>query len=191
MSKPVVTALASIKVSKHQIPASGLTPNCSILRKPLLIYHNVFPDATASSIEAHLTSVGVVSPQWRYTMYSQSHFHSTTHEVLCISQGRAKLCFGGEDNPGRVEPVVQRGDVMVLPAGVAHRLLQDLDGGFQMVGSYPVGFDWDMCYGRPGEEDKVRSISTLEWFKRDPIYGDEGPVLQDFGHSHAGDQASG
>ena len=110
-------------------------------------------------------------------MYSTTHFHSTTHEVLCISRGRAKLCFGGEDNPDRVEPVVQVGDIMVLPAGVGHRLLEDLDGGFEMVGSYPVGCDWDMCYGRKGEEEKVKGIFKVEWFKRDPIYGDEGPVL--------------
>ena len=68
-------------------------------------------------------------------MFSQSHFHSTAHEVLCIASGKAKLCFGGEHNAERVEPVVERGDVIVVPAGVAHRLLDDIDGGFNMVGS--------------------------------------------------------
>ncbi len=191
-SKATPTPLAELKVSKHYIPAHGpLMPNSSALNKPLLIYHGVFPPADtaaaarssssiASAIEAHLRSVGVVAPQWRYTMYSTSHFHSTSHEVLCVSRGRARLCFGGEANPGRVEPVVRRGDVLVLPAGVAHRLLDDLQpggGGFEMVGSYPVGCDWDMCYGRAGEEDRVRAIAGLKWFTRDPIYGDEGPVL--------------
>ena len=177
-AKGAVKALSALSVSKHHIPAHGLTPNSSALNKPMLIYHSVFPaEASASAMEAHLGSVGVVAPQWRYTMYSTSHFHSTTHEVLCISRGRARLCFGGEGNDGRVEPIVSKGDVLVLPAGVAHRLLDDLDGGFEMVGSYPVGCDWDMCYGRTGEEDKVKAISKLEWFKRDPIYGDEGPVL--------------
>ena len=60
-------------------------------------------------------------------MYSQSHFHSTAHEVLCVAEGKAQLCFGGEENPGKVEPMVERGDVMVVPAGVAHRLLNDID----------------------------------------------------------------
>lgn len=180
LSKITPTALAALKVSKHYIPAHGLTPNSTALNKPLLIYHGAFPPdtTTASAIEAHLSSVDVVSPQWRYTMYSTSHFHSTSHEVLCIICGRARLCFGGEANPGRVEPVVQRGDALVVPAGVAHRLLEDLEGGFEMVGSYPVGFSWDMCYGREGEEDKVKAIEKLEWFKKDPIYGDEGPVLE-------------
>ena len=111
-------------------------------------------------------------------MYTFSHFHSTSHEVLCVYSGSAKLCFGGEDNPQRVEIVVGKGDVMVVPAGVAHRLLEDHDGGFSMVGCYPKGKRWDMCYGREGEEGNEKRIAMLEWFERDPIYGREGPVLQ-------------
>ena len=110
-------------------------------------------------------------------MYSTTHFHSTTHEVLSIASGSAKICLGGESNPGCVEPVVGAGDVLVLPAGVGHRLLEVRDGGFQMVGSYPVGRSWDMCYGSAGEEEKVKGIEKLGWFERDPVYGQEGPVL--------------
>jgi uncharacterized protein YjlB len=88
------------------------------------------------------------------------------------------LGFGGEENPDRHEAVVRKGDVIVIPAGVAHRLLDDLDGGFEMVGSYPEGRSWDMCYGKAGEEEKVGVISSLGWFKRDPLYGDTGPALE-------------
>ena len=93
-----------------------------------------------------------------------------------MAAGKAKLCFGAEDNPKRVEPVVEKGDVIIVPAGVGHRLLQDQEGGFSMVGSYPRGKNWDMCYGKKGEEEKVKSIEDLGWFERDPIYGDRGPV---------------
>lgn len=110
-------------------------------------------------------------------MYSTTHFHSTTHEVLCISHGRAKLCFGHEDNPKRVETEVSRGDVVVVPAGVGHRLLDDVEGGFEMVGSYPKGKQWDMCYGKKGEEEKVEGIKQVKWFDKDPVYGNEGPAL--------------
>ncbi|KAF2762210.1 cupin domain-containing protein [Pseudovirgaria hyperparasitica] len=178
-TKAAVTPLTSLRVSTHQIPAHNLIPNTSIQHKPVLIYHSCFQNASASAIEAHLTRITVVAPQWRYTMYSQTHYHSTTHEVLCIVHGKAKLCFGGEDNPGRVEPVVQKGDVVVVPAGVGHRLMKDLDGGFQMVGSYPSDAKvWDMCYGKEGEEEKVDGIRGLGWFERDPVFGDEGPVLR-------------
>ncbi len=181
MTKPnaLLTPFKNLRVSSYQIPAFNRLPNTSIQQRPLLIYHAAFASSTSAlSIESHLAAVGVVTPQWRYTMYSQSHFHSTSHEVLCVSSGQARLCFGGEENPQRVEAMVEKGDVMVVPAGVAHRLLEDIEGGFSMVGSYPKGKDWDMCYGREGEEDKVRGIESLGWFDRDPVYGDEGPSLQ-------------
>lgn len=107
--------------------------------------------------------------------YDFSHFHSTSHEVLGIAQGRAKLCFGHEDNPGRVEEVVSQGDVIIIPAGVSHPLLEDLRGGFQMVGCYPNGYNWDMC--ETGDDKKVQTIESLAWFERDPVYGNEGPAL--------------
>ena len=173
-----LTPLSALQVSKHQIPAWKGIPNTSIQKKPLMIYHKAFPAANASQIESHPSSVGVVTPQWRYTMYSATHFHSTTHEVLCISSGSAKCCFGAEQNDGRVEPILEKGDVVVVPAGVGHRLLED-HGWFQMVGSYPAGRNWDMCYGRAGEENKVSGIANLGWFTRDPIYGDTGPTLEE------------
>ena len=176
MPSTSLTPLKVLRVSKHQIPAFKGIPNTSIQNKPLLIYHNAFPEADASSIESHLKSIGVVSLQWRYTMFTETHFHSTAHEVLCISSGSAKLCFGGEQNDGRVEPFVEKGDVIVVPAGVGHRRLEE-HGHFQMVGSYQTGKSWDMCYGREGEEEKVKNISALGWFDKDPIYGNEGPSL--------------
>lgn len=178
MSSANLTPLKSLRVSSHQIPPHNLIPNTSILNKPLLIYHSAFPaSVSASAIESHLNKTGVVEPQWRYTMYSTTHFHSTTHEVLCISSGRAKLCFGHEDNPKRVEAEVSPGDVVIVPAGVGHRLLEDLEGDFEMVGSYPRGKQWDMCYGKKGEEEKVEAIKRVKWFDKDPVYGDEGPAL--------------
>lgn len=179
-----LTPLKDLKVLTHHIPAHSLTPNTSLQHKPLLIYKSAFrfPSGTtlnsvASTIESHLSTTGVVVPQWRYTMYSTSHFHSTSHEVLAITHGRARLCFGHEDNPDRVMEEVGRGDVIVLPAGVAHRLWEDLDGGFEMVGSYPKGCGWDMCYGRQGEEHAWERIKGLRWFGKDPVYGDQGPVF--------------
>lgn len=110
-------------------------------------------------------------------MYATSHFHSTTHEVLCVFSGRARLLFGGEQNPGKVEAEVSAGDAIVVPAGLAHRLLKDHDGGFQMVGSYPKGCNWDMCYGKEGEDSMTERVKDVEWLKKDPLYGDDGPVF--------------
>lgn len=175
-----LTPFKDLRVSFHQIPAFGRIPNTSIQKKPMMIHRSAFhTSASASTMESHLSAVGVVTQQWRYTMYSQSHFHSTAHEALCVAHGMAKLCFGGKDNPKKVEPVLEKGDVMVVPAGVAYRLLEDIEGGFNMVGwRYPKGKNWDMCYGNKGEEEEVKGIWALGWFERDPTYGDEGPALQ-------------
>ncbi|KAK4119051.1 hypothetical protein N657DRAFT_684736 [Parathielavia appendiculata] len=210
---PTITPLPSLTTETHHIPPHPTSPipNSSPTTgtgKPLLLYRRAFPnlpvsEKAAQTIERHLRQVGAVEPQWRYGMYATSHFHSTTHEVLCVFSGRAKLLFGGEGNPGAVETVVERGDVIVLPAGVAHRLVADLSsssssgptaaageeegedeggacsGRFEMVGGYPVGGEqWDMCYGREGEEGRVQGIKRLGWFEKDPIYGDQGPVLE-------------
>lgn len=196
-SEVQVTPLASLHVDRHHIPSHARLPNSPATGgsgKPLLIYRAAFPSlgttaavaADANAIERHLKRVGVVAPQWRYGMYPTTHFHSTTHEVLCVSAGGARLLFGGEGNPGAVEVSVKTGDVVVVPAGVAHRLVEEEEeevgkdgGGFEMVGAYPVGAEeWDMCYGREGEEGKVEGIKGLAWFEKDPVYGDKGPVLE-------------
>ncbi|PGH30693.1 hypothetical protein GX50_06557 [[Emmonsia] crescens] len=173
-----ITPLLSLQVTRQQIPPWHHVPNTSIHHKPLLIYHSAFqPSTPASEISQHLTKTGVVEPQWTYSMYPYSHFHSTTHEVLSIVSGKAKLCFGHEDNPERFEAAVSSGDVIVVPAGVAHRLLEDIEGGFKMIGAYPPGKGWDMCYGNEEEGDKSAEIGRVGWFERDPVYGASGPVL--------------
>ncbi|KAL4934609.1 cupin domain-containing protein [Aspergillus undulatus] len=166
--------LSSIRVTSREIPQWRKNPNSSIHAKPLLIYHAAF-DATPDQLSKHLEEIGEVSPAWVYTMYSETHFHSTSHEVLGVVSGSARLCFGGEENPGRFEPNVAKGDLIIVPAGVAHRLLaetHEVQGPFKMVGAYPKGKSWDMCYGREDEGDEIRqNIEGLEWFKRDPLYG--------------------
>lgn len=75
---------------------------------------------------------------------------------------------------------VRQGDVIVIPAGVAHRLLDETESGFQMVGSYPRDTaPWDMCTGKKGEEGVKDRIKELKWFDKDPVYGDDGPVLRE------------
>ncbi|EYE92394.1 cupin domain-containing protein [Aspergillus ruber CBS 135680] len=169
---------SEIQVTSRQIPKWERIPNTSIQSKPLLIYHGAF-NASPSELKIRFNSIGVVEPQWVYGMFPQSHFHSTTHEVLGVVSGTARLCFGGEGNPDRFEPTVKKGDLMIVPAGVSHRLLDELGSGesFKMVGAYPKDKDWDMCYGKQGEEEKVKDIERVVWFHKDPLFGVDGPAL--------------
>ncbi|KAL4880864.1 RmlC-like cupin domain-containing protein [Aspergillus karnatakaensis] len=175
-----VKPASGLHITSRQIPQWRRIPNTSIQSKPLLIYHQAF-DASADELSKHLEEIGEVCPSWVYTMYSQTHFHSTSHEVLGVVSGSARLCFGGEDNPERVEPEVSKGDLIIVPAGVGHRLLSETDkaqGLFKMVGAYPRDKSWDMCYGRPGEEESCQAIESLDWFQEDPLYGKDGPALR-------------
>lgn len=67
--------------------------------------------------------------------------------------------------------------MIIILADVDHCLLDDFNSNFEMVGSYPKGKSWDMCYGTP-QGDKVKGVSELGWFDKDPVYENEGPVLK-------------
>jgi len=184
-----LTPLSTLRITHHQIPSHSHLPNTEPHAHPLLIYHSAYPPSTPPSVlESHLPQ-NDLNPQWRYTMYTTTHYHSTTHEVLCVVSGRAALLFGGEENPGKVEVEVGAGDAIVVPAGVGHRLVRDLKGGFLMVGSYPRGCAWDMCYGREDEAEERERVKGVEWFGRDPLYGEDGPVL--WGKEKLGERSGG
>ena len=114
-------------------------------------------------------------------MFSTTHFHSNTHELLVVFRWNAQLLFGGGENPARVEVTVSKGDAILVPAGVGHKLLNQGTEDFEMVGSYPKGADkWDICYGKRGE-DVDGKIRNLGWFERDPLYGENGPARSALG----------
>ncbi len=73
---------------------------------------------------------------------------------------------------------VRAGDVIIIPAGVAHKNLGSSDG-FGVVGAYPDGQDWDMNYGRAGERPRSdRNIRLVAVPKADPVFGVAGPLLE-------------
>ena len=112
---------------------------------------------------------------WRNGVYSFAHYHSTTHEVLGAFGGATTLRLGGEHGK-TVE--VHAGDVIVIPAGVAHQNI-GASTDFAVVGAYPDGREWDLLRGRPGERPKSdHNIAALPIPDNDPIYGTDGPLRQ-------------
>ncbi|MGB9476694.1 MAG: cupin domain-containing protein [Candidatus Udaeobacter sp.] len=110
---------------------------------------------------------------WRNGVYSFPHYHSTSHEALGVYSGTATLRLGGKDGRN-VE--VQSGDIIVIPAGVAHQNIADSDN-FGVVGAYPGGREWDLLRGLPDERPKAdHNIAALPMPDSDPIYGNEGPL---------------
>ena len=112
---------------------------------------------------------------WRNGIYSCHHYHSTAHEVLGICGGSGLVLLGGESG---VAVRAQPGDCMVIPAGVAHKLLEKT-ASFLVVGAYPAGQSYDICYGRPGERPAAdRRIRQVPLPALDPVGGEKGPLLE-------------
>jgi len=140
-------------------------------RRPLLLYPGAVP-ADPSAIESLFDRNGWPSA-WRNGVYPYHHYHSTAHEALGIYSGSATIQFGG---PKGVTRRVQAGDAAVIPAGVAHRCVE-ASHDFRVVGAYPRGQRWDMCYGRPGERPEAdRRIAALGDLDQDPVQGAGGAL---------------
>jgi uncharacterized protein YjlB len=151
----------------------GSFPNSG---QPLLFYaHALRPDeVTPETLESLFAGNGW-PPAWRSSIYTFHHYHSTAHEVLGIATGGARLMLGGRQ--GR-EFDVAAGDVIVIPAGVAHRRLSS-DPGFLVVGGYPPGQTWDLLRGEAGERPQAdRNIASVPRPDTDPVAGPEGPLTR-------------
>lgn len=134
------------------------------------------PDAEdpAASFEAAFRRNGWTGT-WRNGIYPYDHYHSTAHEVLGVACGGARVRFGGE---GGREVEVEAGDVVVIPAGVAHTLVAERDG-FLVVGAYAGGRAWDIVRPRPGSlEPALERIAAVPLPERDPVAGPEGALVR-------------
>jgi uncharacterized protein YjlB len=152
----------------------GAIPNS---RLPLLLYLAAvkLPGNDPAAVLEELFESNNWSGTWRDGIYTYHHYHSTTHEVLGVFKGSATVQFGGERG---IKQKVGAGDVIVIPAGVAHKNL-GASSDFGVVGGYPGGAEWDMNYGRPNERPVTdENIARVEFPKMDPLYGSNGPLFQ-------------
>jgi uncharacterized protein YjlB len=144
---------------------------------PLIVYHNgvaVSGDDPAARFETTFQK-HQWTDCWRNGIYDYHHFHSTSHEVLGIYAGSAKVQFGG---PEGVVLEVKAGDVIVIPAGVAHKNLGSSQN-FGVVGAYPDGSEPDMNYAKPEEHPRVdQQIRQVPLPSCDPVYGPNGPLFR-------------
>lgn len=149
----------------------GRIPNS---RLPVLIFHAAIDPkrADADAFEQLFESNGW-PPAWRWGIYPFHHYHSTTHEVLGVAAGSARVLLGGPE--GRALDI-SAGDAIVIPAGVGHKCLH-ASADFQVVGAYPPGRDWDLLKGEAGERPRAdKNIASVPLPASDPVNGVSGPL---------------
>ena len=167
-------SLGEPEVFAQVLRDDGVIPNNQL---PLLIYFKAVPlkpDAEAESVERVIGSHGW-GGMWRNGIFTFHHYHSTAHEVLVVFRGHAEVQLGGDQG---VTQKINAGDVVIIPAGVAHKNLGASDD-FGIVGAYPRGQSWDLCYGKRAERPRAdRNIAGVPLPSTDPIFGASGPMLR-------------
>jgi uncharacterized protein YjlB len=160
-------------VCTHALGDDGAIPNS---RLPLLVYRaavDLSGEDPPAAIEATLRANGWGNG-WRNGVFSYHHYHSTAHEALVVYAGSAQVQFGG--GRGVVENL-KPGDVVIIPAGVGHRKV-GASADFRVIGAYPVGQVWDVCYGKPDERPRSdENIARVPSPIADPVFGRKGPLL--------------
>lgn len=155
----------------------GDFPNNGLL--PLLVYHNALqvPEDDATDTIKEILETNSWTNTWVNGIYDYHHYHSTAHETLVILAGSCRVQFGG---PNGITFSLDRGDVVVIPAGVAHKKIDETDG-FQCLGAYPEGQEYDMNYGKADERSTAtQNIRNLAMPENDPLYGSDGPLIKNW-----------
>jgi uncharacterized protein YjlB len=175
-ASPRSSIVAEAEVVALRLQDDGAFPNNAAL--PVLHYRGAFAFSKAADpatvIERVFAMSGWSRP-WHDGVYNYHHYHSTAHEALGCCSGSARVQLGG---PGGVEVEMERGDVLVLPAGVAHKNVAASDD-FSVVGGYAGGRSYDMKYGhadeRPAADERIAEVPLPE---ADPVYGRDGPLMR-------------
>jgi uncharacterized protein YjlB len=155
----------------------GIVPNNP--RLPLLLYRNAVrfdKDYDPASVVDALFAANGWGRSWRDSIYDFVHYHSRIHEVLGVARGNAIVECGGIK--GR-RLKLRAGDVVILPAGTGHRLIES-SKNFLVVGAYPSEGTYDECTDTRDRTKTIRTISKVRKPKSDPVYGRLGPLIKEW-----------
>ena len=155
--------------ARHLFADDGIFPNS---QRPVLLYRGALATPTAAGFEK-MFDAHHWSSAWRNGLFAVHHYHSTAHEVLGVYQGWVRAKLGGEKG---TLLTLQAGDVIVIPAGVAHKN-EGASADFHVVGAYPDGTGPDMQYGKAGERPGTdHNIARVPRPVADPVTGAKGPL---------------
>lgn len=113
---------------------------------------------------------------WKGGIMNRHHFHSTAHEALACTAGEVRVQLGGENGEMLT---IRKGDVVLLPAGTAHKKLEATEEHV-IVGAYPLNdSDYDFQYGDASDYEAIKeSIQNVKIPDTDPVTGAPGNIQQ-------------
>ena len=161
------------EIEEHWFADDGVVPNNP--RLPLVVYRGVLDIGPGAAAVCEMLFAGNGwSGGWHGGVYPYHHCHSTAHEALGIVAGSAKVRLGGDS--GTVVHL-QAGDVVVIPAGVAHKG-ETASPDLLIVGAYPGGRGPDMLVpGKGDHEHALANIAAVPAPPTDPVCGKSGPLI--------------
>jgi uncharacterized protein YjlB len=161
-----------MKLLQYILKDNSRFPNS---RLPVLLYKRAIrlPLLFGARYAKNLLKKHHWTNNWRNGVYTYHHYHSNTHEVMAVIKGRTTLQLGGENG---VPIKIEKGDVILIPAGVAHRNLGK-EKDIICIGGYPGGKDYDMQYGRdeerPAADERIAQVKIPRF---DPVTGKPDPL---------------
>jgi uncharacterized protein YjlB len=177
--RPDETALRKMIRGKKPISLrfedNGIVPNNP--KHPVLVYRGAVTLGGAfdpATIIDTLFETNGWGRSWRDGVYDFVHYHSQIHEVMGVARGNATIECGGIK--GRMVNV-KAGDVVVLPAGTGHRVIE-ASGNFLVVGAYPEEGVYDECTDMRERPEARKRIAKVRQPKKDPVYGSDGPLVR-------------
>jgi uncharacterized protein YjlB len=163
-----------LTVETYRFADDGTVPNNSAL--PLVVYRGALAEGgdRAAACERLFAQHGWPDA-WRNGIYGHHHYHSTAHEVLGIAEGNARVRLGGE---GGQTVELRAGDVVVIPAGVAHKR-ESASADLLVIGAYPRGQSPDLCRAEAAAHDRALGrIAAVPLPAADPVTGRADPLLE-------------
>lgn len=167
-----MTQLKMIEPEALILGANGRIPNSDL---PVLIYRSALEGDDLEADFKKLFHQNHWGGTWALGIYGYHHFHSNAREALGVAAGSATLVLGGE---GSAPVVVEKGDVLLLPAGTGHRRIKD-SWDFWVVGAYPRGQEnYDEFTDQAMCTNCAFRLRAVPLPKADPLYGRTGPLIQ-------------
>ena len=165
----------ALTIEEHFFADDGRVPNNPSL--PLIVYRSALESGPrcAADCEALFADNGW-SGAWRNGIYrapplSQHRARGARHRGR-VGSG----CGSAAKTATTVE--LHAGDVVVIPAGVAHKN-EGASPDLLVVGAYPGGKSPDMCTPAAQQcERALRNVREVPLPASDPVYGGPGPLIE-------------